>query len=237
MVDHDILLTRLEKRIGITGNCLAWFRSYLSNRSHKVLLNDVTSSTRELSCDVPQGSVLGLKLFNVYTLPLGDIMHKHEIGFHIYADDDNLYLAFKPLGISSAFISMESLISDIRGWMIVTMLGINDTKINFTLINSPRRKTLDIPSLRVGELDIMSYTCIKALDNTLSMQKQVNEVSRASFAKLSNMYKIRKCITEDGAKTMVLTMITSVLDYCNNLYCGLPDCLLEILYCIQESAA
>ncbi len=79
----------------------------------------------------------------------------------------------------------------------------------------------------------MSSTCIKALgvhiDNTLSMQKQVNEVSRASFAKLSNMYKIRKCITEDGAKTMVLT-ITSVLDYCNSLYYGLTDCLLEKLY-------
>ncbi len=29
MVDHEILLTILEKRIGITGNCLAWFRSYL----------------------------------------------------------------------------------------------------------------------------------------------------------------------------------------------------------------
>ncbi len=68
------------------------------------------------------------------------------------------------------------------------------------------------------------------------MQKQVNEVPRASFAKLSNMYKIRKCITEDGAKTMVLTMITSGLEYCNDLCYGLPDCLLEKLYCVQKSA-
>ncbi len=64
----------------------------------------------------------------------------------------------------------------------------------------------------------MSSTCIKALgvhiDNTLSMQKQVNEVPRASFAKLSNMYKIRKCITGDGAKTMILSMTTaSIMAY------------------------
>ncbi len=39
------------------------------------------------------------------------------------------------------------------------------------------------------------------------------------------------------AKTMVLTMITSGLDYCNSLYCGLPDCLLEQLYCVQKAAA
>ncbi len=90
----EILLTRLEKCIGITGNCLAWFRSYLSNRSQ---INDVTSSARELSCGVPQGSVLGPKLFNVYTLLLEDIMQKHGIAFHIYVHDDNLYLAFKPL--------------------------------------------------------------------------------------------------------------------------------------------
>ncbi len=51
------------------------------------------------------------------------------------------------------------------------------------------------------------------------------------------MDKIRKCITEDGAKTMVLTMITSGLDYCTSLYYGLPDCLLEKLYCVQKSAA
>ncbi len=131
-VDQAILLNR---QIGITGNCLAWFRSNLSNRSEKVLINDVTSSARVLSCSVPHKSVLGPKLYNVYTLPLGDIMHKHGIAFHIYADDDNLYLAFKPLGISSAFISMESLILDIWGWMIVNMLGINDIKTDFTVIN------------------------------------------------------------------------------------------------------
>ncbi len=40
-------------------------------------------------------------------LPLADIMHKHDIHSHIYAADDNLYLAFKPLGISTTYISME----------------------------------------------------------------------------------------------------------------------------------
>ncbi len=42
---------------------------------------------------------------------------------------------FKPLGISSTFISMESLISDIQDWMIENILGINDSKTDFTVIN------------------------------------------------------------------------------------------------------
>ncbi len=103
--DHEIILTRLEKQIDIPGNCLAWFHSYLTNRSQKVQINGATTLGK---------TTFECKLFNVYTLPFEDIMHKHQIDFHIYADDDNLYLPFKPLGISSPYISMESLISDIQ---------------------------------------------------------------------------------------------------------------------------
>ena len=108
-VDHAILLERLEKCIGITGSCLAWFKSYLSNRSQRVLINGATSSPHKLFCGVPQGSVLGPKLFNIYTLPLGDILRKHSSMFHIYADDDNIYLVFKPI----------NLLPTIEGWSIL----------------------------------------------------------------------------------------------------------------------
>ena len=52
-VDHAILLDRLEKRVGITGKCLKWFRSYLSDRFQKVVINRVSSSLKELTCGGP----------------------------------------------------------------------------------------------------------------------------------------------------------------------------------------
>ncbi len=94
-VNHQIMLQRLQQRLGITGTCLKWFQSYLSNRNQCVIINGTCSKPKVLSCGVPQGSVLGPKLYNIYTLPLGEIVEKHNVSRILFADDGNLYQAFR----------------------------------------------------------------------------------------------------------------------------------------------
>jgi len=78
-VDYNILLNRVERRLGINGPALAWLRSYLTGRVQKVSINNATSDPWELLFRVPQGSVLGAILLSIYTLPVADILRRHGV--------------------------------------------------------------------------------------------------------------------------------------------------------------
>ena len=84
-IDHEKLLHRLETRFGINGTALDWFRSYLSNRSQAVRINN--SLSEKMYLNFPQGSVLGPILFTLYVAPVADIAKKHGVSHMLYADD------------------------------------------------------------------------------------------------------------------------------------------------------
>ena len=104
-----------------------------------MLINGQSSEQLHLSWGVPQGSVLGPILFTIYTTPLANIVRKHDLTFHLYADDTQLYLAFKPsseLSKQDAKTKLEKCVEDIRAWMSKNLLKLNDDKTEVLIITS-----------------------------------------------------------------------------------------------------
>ena len=134
-----MLLQRLGVCFGIKETVLEWIRSYLTGRTQKVSVGKVMSSPVALSFGVPQGSILGPILFTLYTSPLGSICTKHDINYHMYADDQQMYLSFKPSKArdkENCIRRLEMCISEIREWMIVNKLKLNDDKTEFIVFGS-----------------------------------------------------------------------------------------------------
>ena len=108
-VDHGILLHRLNHSFGITGSALKWFKSYLTNRSFRVVIRDALSDSFGLVCSVPQGSKLGPRLYSQYTRFLGLLLRVLLMCFHCYADDTQLQKSFNPRHIPTQITAKQQI--------------------------------------------------------------------------------------------------------------------------------
>ena len=143
-IDHDILLSRLKSRFAVTGVTLKWLRSYLTDRTQAIeigvpLSGGSRSAFVPLKSNILQGSVLGLILFTIYTVPIGDICRRHQVEFHLYDDDTQIYLSFRPSIPNSkhdCISRIEKCFDEISTWMTQNLLKLNSDKTEFILFDT-----------------------------------------------------------------------------------------------------
>ena len=136
---YSILLSRLSHRFGVRGTALLWFESYLKSRKYYVQVEGSRSSWRTMKYGVPQGSVLGPLLYLLYTAPIADIIKAHNLQYHFYADDTQIYVTFETDSQEDASLTkarVECCVQEIIRWMIACMLKLNHDKTELAVISS-----------------------------------------------------------------------------------------------------
>ena len=240
-VDHNILLSRMSKRFGITGKALQWFGSYLDHRQQRVKIDNFLSSRTTLSCGVPQGSVLGPVLYLMYTSPLGDIVRRHGLSSHFYADDTQIYCSFTPEDQTVSVSVVEACVKEIDEWMSRNQLKLNREKTELLVIGSKFKPPCELDGIRVSDEYVKTSHYARNIgvtfDKNLTMEKHVKNTCKSAFYHLRNIARIRNSLSQENTETLVHAFISSKLDYCNAILHGLPNYLIDKLQYVQNSAA
>ena len=115
-------------------------------------------------------------------------------------------------------------------------------KTDFLIIGTSQQlKKVHTDTLSVGYAIISPVLSARNLgayfDSSMTFVPFINNTCKSAFSQLYNIRRIRKYLTTDTSKTSVHAMITSRIDYCNSLLCGLPDNSLNKLQRVQNAAA
>ena len=134
-IDHEILIKKLTY-IGFSKNYIAWFKSYITNRSFIVNVENDYSDPGQLLCGVPQGSILGPLLFLLY---VNDMPQAISCDLLLYADDSVLIFSHKDIDVINQQLNND--FSSLCDWFVDNKLSIHfgEDKTKSILFSSKNR--------------------------------------------------------------------------------------------------
>ena len=241
-VDHKILLERLRTSFGFNGRALSWFHSYLTDRKQHVRCGGKRSSVCNVICGVPQGSVLGPILFIIYTADLAEIVADHGLSSHQYADDSQIYGSCSASNTSSLSSDISRCIDSIASWMYSNRLQLNANKTEVMWCASARRLSqLPTNPLPVAGTLVHPVSSVRDLgvyiDSDLSASTHVQRTVSRCFAALRQLRHLRRYVSDDCFRSLVVSLVHSRLDYGNFILVGTPAYLQRRLQSVLNAAA
>ena len=169
-------------------------------------------------------------------LPLGDVIRRHGINFHSYADDTQLYIAVSP-DDTGPIDTLLNCILDIKSWMAENFLQLNQDKTEVLIIGPEGQREKLLPKLN----DFKPSECVKNLgvlfDSELDFIPHIRNTTKIGFYHLKNIARVRPFLSLASTEVLMHAFISSRIDYCNALLSGLPKKSISQLQLLQNSAA
>ena len=212
-IDHQILLHKLNL-YGVRGIALAWFKDYLHNRQQYVSFRTQDSLKQNITCGVPQGSILGPLLFLIY---VNDIINSSPLlNFVIFADDTSVFYSHRDLNHLNNLLNWELL--KISQWFKCNKLSLNVNKTNFihfSKSNSRRNRcVLMIDGQPLTEKHSTKFLGV-TLDSNLTWNEHIHNIHSSISRNIGILYKLKQLISEKSLLVLYNSLVLSHINYCN----------------------
>ena len=206
-INHELLIAKLDA-YGFDHASLAYIYSYLTDRRHRTKVNNYFSSWADIHAGIPQGSILGPLLFNIY---VNDIFFFTTEKLANYADDNTPYVTSKNIDTLLHNLGRET--STLVKWFKDNYFKMNPDKCHLLVTNLD-----DDISITIEEETIKGSNSVKLLgvnlDNKLNFNDHVSKLCGKVSLKLHAFARISPFMSKDKLRLILKAFIESQFGYC-----------------------
>ena len=217
---HNLLLAKLHA-YGVSQGAMKFLQSYLSNRQQRVKVNGVLSDWSPVLCGVPQGSLLGPLLFNIFINDLNFVTRIASL--RLYADDTTTYTS--AANTTALELSFNQDLQKLSTWFSSNYLTVNHSKTQAMILGNFNYQ----PVLSIGNsiIEIESFLEILGvhIDNKLSFKAYVSAILKKVYAKIGALRRLKRLVPPDIALILYKCYILPHLEYCSPLLLGINKTL------------
>ncbi len=212
-VNHEKLLHKLHT-YGVRGNTLAWIGGFLNERTQKVVLNGVSSSSASVSSGVPQGSVLGPLLFSVYIndLPVGT-----QSTVRLFADDTAIYLTISK---QSDSLTLQKDLDTLQRWEETWDMEFNPSKcqvLHITRARTPVKTQYLLHGQILEPADHVKYLGVD-ISQKLSWKSHVHRITQNANRSLGFIRRNIKVRNPQVREAAYKTLVRPQLEYASSVW-------------------
>ena len=233
---HKGLLYKLSS-IGIDGNLLSWFRSYLTDRQQRVVINNSCSTWQSIPAGVPQGSILGPLLFLIY---INDIVNDIDAKIRLFADDTSLYVIVDDNQEQTSADIINSDLQKINHWASSWLVDFNPSKTESLIISRKVNKQAH-PPLFMNNTQINEVSKHKHLgvtfDNDGKWRSHIDSITAKAWQRIGILRSMKFILNRKSLECLYFTFIRPLLEYSSSVWDNCSDEYSSKVEAIQVEAA
>ena len=233
-VNHDILLAKLD-HYGIRGPAHDLLVSYLTDRKQFVEVASIKSEYKQITCGVPQGSILGPLLFNIY---INDLHTSINSSVKLFADDACVTLNANNVASLQSAITQD--LDAIKEWTASNKLTVNPNKSQLLVIPSKRNFEPINIDVHYNNCSILPENVVKYLgifiDSDLNFHNHVKYIASKASRAIGVISKIKYLIPFKTLLSLYYSLIHPFLLYGLLAWGSSYKTYIDIFYKIQKKA-